>query len=271
MKFLLIISFLLVSIYGFSQADVIPPLKAKDSFELQTNPVFKKDSLVIIPRETKLDSSSFIVNNKIDKKLLNRYKISVFYYSNAKSRYPYYVKQWNAPIVIYMDKALPKQLRKSVKLFISNFEGIDNLNITITKNKNKANYYIKPTDKIFINKSYIFENYYEEERFAFNNGDYVILPSENQQIQGCILELNLNTHLSIDILESNLKQLFFLSLGRFFVIHNDRDVTSYLSPFYEPQNNLSMSDLTMLKIHYSHIYEFPTTSTEFNNLLKANQ
>ncbi|WP_298899201.1 hypothetical protein [uncultured Psychroserpens sp.] len=251
--------------------DVTQILKAKDTFELRTNPTFKSDSLVIVKRKTIIDPSKYATNNKFDIKTLNRYRVSVFYYTNSKTNHTYYAKQWNVPILIYIDKSFPKQLKKSLKQFLSVFDSVDNLNISITSNINKANYYVKPTKKLFTNNSYKFENEIDKKKFAFNNGDYTILSSGDEKIKGCILELNTHLEVDIKILENNLKQLFFLSLGRFFVIHRDKDISSYLCPTYQFQDHISPSDLNILKMHYNYIYEFPVSDTEFSKLTKLKQ
>lgn len=266
MRSLVGIALLLINIeFCFSQIDVSSILKSKNSFKIETNASLNKDSLVIVKEKTVINQHYLDYQN--DYKTHYRYMTTVFYYTDSKSNHTYYTKQWHSPIIIYLDKKIDNELRKSFIAFLTNYKNINNLEIAITKNIDKANYLIRPSNAAFKAKTYSFKNEIDKSNFVFNNGNYTIIPGGNQSIKGCILELN--TDKNSELVKKNLNQLFFLSLGRFFVIPYDTNETSFVSQNYQAQNTLSELDLKILKIHYNHIYDYPINRDTFLKLVSS--
>ncbi|WP_179345135.1 hypothetical protein [Winogradskyella ursingii] len=241
---------------------ILQPLK----FEKVKNSIYEKDSLVILKEKIIFDKEVF--RDSLAQDALRTHNISVFYYTNKNSKNPYNLYQWTAPVIVHFDKSIPKYLKENLITFIKNFENIPNLTISITKNIDDANYLIKSSDEEFNLDSYKFKSEEEKEKFAFNNGSYKMTKGGFSRIKSCVLKINTN-HDKKTIQEKSLKQLFFLSLGRFFPIRIFKDKTSLISPIYENSDTLSKHDLLILKIHYNYIFHESINSTEYNKILST--
>jgi hypothetical protein len=170
--------------------------------------------------------------------------------------------------VVYFDKSISKSLKVKLLAFFDNFKNIKNLNISVTRNIDNANYLIKSSNEKFSAENYNLKTEREKENFAFNNGSYNITRGGFSRIKSCILKINTNSN-KINIQEKTLKQLFFLSLGRFFSVAYFRDNQSLISPIYVNSDSVSKLDLLILKIHYNYIFHESINSSEYKNILRT--
>lgn len=246
------------------------PIDSQKITDPKTNIVITSVDTLIVVKKNSIDLSGFDLTSKDSKEFLLRYMLSIFYCCNENSTQTYSLLQWNTPINVYFDKSIPKEIKKNLKHFINQLNNIPNLTISVSKKVKNANYLITKSGKTFSfsRELYKFESKEEEQNFAFNNGDYIPLVDRNNKIYGCILELNPENILDNTVFESNLKQLFFLSLGRFFLNVKKNEEHSFFNFKYNLNNDVSPEDLELLKFHYQNIYPQKIDLNVFREILK---
>lgn len=278
MKTIVRIIIVFASTFAFSQDSLSDVLKYRKSFvsiKESKNNINGNDYIILsndtlIAKKPILSFDHLKINNKEQRLFLNRYKEFMFYYSTETSKTVYYLIQWRAPVIVYIDKTIPKKIAKNFKTFYSQLNDIPNLTIRFTNNPDEANYLIKTSDKEFefSETVYSFETEEEKEKFYFNNSNYYYRSDGHNQIYGCILEININ-NLPENVIESNLKQGFYLSLGRFLINPYFSKEKSLLDTKYVSAETINPFDIDILKLHYSVLYEQKINGTDFDKLVKT--
>jgi hypothetical protein len=192
-----------------------------------------------------------------------------FAVSNNKLKSEFELKQWNAPIVVYFDKQIPKPVVKQFETFYNQISSLEHLRIGFTSNIKKANYYIKTTSESInaYNEDFKFDSEIERENSYFTGATYLLDTDDNNKFYNGILTINIERGKSNMAILKQLKQLFFLSLGNFdtgFKI----DESSLLSNNYKNTDTFSKFDLDLLKLHYSIIYPQKIDDRTFSKLMK---
>src|SRR5690606_7114359 len=109
--------------------------------------VLNKTDTLYPKYKTDVDLSYLNASNYSTENIIGRYKILAFQFTTAKSKKIYELKQWNTPIIVFMDDNLPKEVIKKFKTFYSQIKGIPNLSISFTNNLENSNYFIKTVSK----------------------------------------------------------------------------------------------------------------------------
>jgi hypothetical protein len=265
MKKILFIVFIFTYCFALSQND---NLKHRIEFTADSEYSNSQTNKVVLSNKVLYAKTRepYLFNDSIFKlkKTLRLYKSLVFRHKDELL-----LKQWNTPIIIYFDKKIPKTVIENFSQFYSQLNNIKNLNISFTKNIEKANYYIQSTNKN-INAypdTYTFKS--EEERInsILTGATYSLITDKNNKFYAGILTINISNKDDLAILKQ-LKQLFYMGLGNFYSSKKfDRD--SLLSDKYEKVDYISNFDLTLLKMHYINIYDQKITREIFNNLIKS--
>lgn len=271
--FLFIFVFHFISIGQNTYSDIVKP---RLSFVSNKSESTDSSKIVVLNNDTlyaKYDTYgdlSFLKDTSYsDKKIIRDYQNSLFRYSHENSKNVIILKQWNSPIVIYLDKELPKKVRKQFESFFSQVKGIDNLNISFTKDIEKANYYIKVVDEPVngYKDDYEFESEEERNEFVFTGANYNLLTDNNAKFYSGILEINPESKDEFQMLKQ-LKQLFFFSLGQFTLNYYSSQENRLRSDSYNNSEHISDYDLDLLRIHYKIIYDRKINGTTFQNLMK---
>lgn len=227
--------------------------------------VLKRDTLYApLKEEPNLD---FVESSRERRKLVYNYEAQVFRLTTEKSKTVYRLKQWSVPIIVYIDKDIPKEIRNDFITFFSQIKNIDNLSISFTSKLKDANYYIKTsTETINI---YGDDDDFETEEERLNStyyaGTYRLITDDNYKLHAGVLKVNLNDIPNDTKLLRQLKQLFFMSLGNFYLL-NYYPEDSLLSEKYKNNDEFSIADINMLKMHYSIVYEQIINGSMFNKL-----
>lgn len=227
--------------------------------------VLKRDTLYApLKEEPNLD---FVESSRERRKLVYNYEAQVFRLTTEKSKTVYRLKQWSVPIIVYIDKDIPKEIRNDFITFFSQIKNIDNLSISFTSKLKDANYYIKTsTETINI---YGDDDDFETEEERLNStyyaGTYRLITDDNYKLHAGVLKVNLNDIPNDTKLLRQLKQLFFMSLGNFYLL-NYYPEDSLLSEKYNNNDEFSIADINMLKMHYSIVYEQIINGSMFNKL-----
>ncbi len=259
----------MIAFKGFSQGALEKRPLTIYSFDKTENPFFMQDSLVISKSEKKFNSEIFKQFGENANYYLYTYSNSVLLNRYSKGKKRNYIYQWMSPILIYFDKSIPKPLKKSLTSLVEQIEeqDIQNLSISFVKDKHDANYLIKPTTKAY-DVDFSFKNEEERKAYVFNSGRYKLMVGSAKKPRGCILEMNFNNGLPMEVMKKNLNQLFFLSLGRFRLFENLEYQHSFINASYQYSEQLNELDLAMLKIHYNVIFNSPLTKKQFKKIIK---
>lgn len=201
--------------------------------------------------------------------LFKRYRMMIFRFSNSKSKTVHYLKQWSTPIVIYIDKNLPKTIREKFKDFYAQLKNIPNLNITFTNNFDRANYYIKTTSKEVngYSEDYEFRSEKARENSILTGANYNLYKDKNEKHYAGILKIKISNSKSNEMRLKQLKQLFFMSLGQFST-GLSVPKNSLLHRSYDNSDTIISHDLDYLKLHYGTIYSQKIDGTTFEELIK---
>lgn len=236
-----------------------------------TNPfqyvVLKTDTLYV-KYNTYNDLSHLSDTLTANKKFLNKYLYTIFRLTDEYSEKPLIIKQWNCPIIVYIDKNLPRNVRKGFQNFYSQLNGIENLEIVFTNKLENANYYIKVVDQEANGYSSNFEFKSEEEKndFMFTGATYILKKDANSKLYSCILKINIEGKNEIQLLKQ-LKQVFYFTLGQFSYTYRENP-DSLLGNSYIDSERMGDFDLYLLKTHYKIIYDEKINGTKFKKLIK---
>ena len=157
-------------------------------------------------------------------------------------------------MVIYLDKKIPTQVRKDFIFFVSLLPKHPNLKISITKNYNEANYYIKHTSEFIENKT----------TDSLSQITYNLITDNTYKMIGGVLKMNCQSLGSLDNQKKILRQYFFLSLCQFFLKNNIESENSLLSKKYILSNTLANYDYVLFISHYNYYNKVPMKFDQFN-------
>ena len=264
-----------VSITLLSQTNLDQFFKPRLLFGSQENRTDTNTEIIVLETDTlyNLNTNSydleFLNDSLYSKNFLQLYNVMGFGESNNKSKSEYKLRQWNAPIVIYFDKQIPKSIIKDFEKFYNQINHLENLEIRFTSNIKKANYYIKTTseDIIAYSKDFKFDSELERENHYFTGANYFLNTDGNNKFYNGILNINIERGKNNIAILKQLKQLFFLSLGNFYLGFKV-DESSLLNNDYLNSQTFSTFDLDLLKLHYSIIYPQKIDDGAFNKLIK---
>lgn len=214
----------------------------------------------------------YLIPDRYDDPLMLRYyQRMVFCYLKDNPPIVYNLMQWNEPIVIYMDKEFPKAVHESFKTFISNLrvDEITHLNISFTNRLKHSNYHIKSTKEPIngYDKDYKFDSEEERTNDLLTGSTYNLITDASNKFYGGILQIHTESFETNAYITKRLKQLFYKSLGNF-VADNYIDTNSLSHNNYDNSETISEFDITILKIHYSLIYNQKINYAKFKELLK---
>ncbi|OBX19689.1 MULTISPECIES: hypothetical protein [Bizionia] len=214
----------------------------------------------------------FLLSQHYDNKLMLRYyERIVFCYLTPNPPIVYNLMQWNEPIVIFMDKDFPKDVREKFETFISNLQlrEINHLDISFTKKLKNANYHIKSSDIPINGYKPDFKFDTEEDRLndILTGSVYTLATDGNNKFYAGVLKIHLKSFKTNVDITKRLKQLFFKSLGNF-VADNYKETTSLLHHNYDNSEAISEFDMNILKIHYAIIYEQKVNGATFKKLVQ---
>ncbi len=255
-----------------SYTDIVKP---KLSFTYNKSEATNPSQYVVLKKDTlygtykTYDDLSHLTDSLFsNRKLLNRYQSAVFNYTNANSKKPRILKQWNCPVIIYIDKNLPRNVRKDFKNFYTRFNGIENLDIQFTNNLENANYFIQVVNENVngYNSDFEFDSEEEKINFLFTGATFNLQTDANYKLYSGILKINIEGKNEIQLLKQ-LKQLFYFSLGQFSYSFIDNP-ENLLSNSYVDSDSISDFNLYLLKIHYKIIYDEKINGTTFKDLIK---
>lgn len=278
MRFILFFLIIFISIKAECQESYSDIVKPRLSFVTDKNDATDLNEWVIIHKDTfysKYNTKhdlSYLDESLYSEDLYYYYEYLAFRFTDENSKKIHYIIQWAAPIVIYMDKELPESVRSQFEDFYSQIKGIENLKISFTSKLENANYYIKTTSKTIkgYNDDYTFTSEKEKQNHALTGGTYKLqIDDNNNKYYSCILTVNPSNKDEINLLKQ-LKQLFYMSLGNFF-ISESFDEESILSTKYDNDSKISELDLDILKVHYALIYDQKINSTTFKKLLELSK
>jgi hypothetical protein len=253
-------------IYSFAiaQNDVLKPRISFTTDSVSANPQAEKVILTDKVIYTQLNKP-YLFNDTLFKSpyILKIYKNFAF-----RNKPKYVLKQWNCPIVIYFDSEIPKNVIENFNTFYAQLNQVKNLNISFTKNFEKANYYIKSTSKKInsYSEKYKFKSEEERKNSVLTGATYHLNTDENNKFYSGVLTINITNKSDLELLKQ-LKQLFFLSLGNFYT-SNMGDKNSLLNKNYKKVDYISSFDINLLKMHYINIYDQKINRAIFNKLIK---
>ena len=136
------------------------------------------------------DLSVLTIWNKLlikNDSIIKLYKDIVFNNSNCGFYNPVYTQQWKTKIMVYLDKSIPKKIRKDFRRFFEQLNTIEHLQIDFTKNKEKANYLIKDTSEDLLAGM---DLYTKNESYPYSHVTYNLLTDINSKLFGGTLLIN---------------------------------------------------------------------------------
>ncbi|TYB76393.1 hypothetical protein [Bizionia myxarmorum] len=226
---------------------------------------------ILYPYSNNSADLNFLLPDNYDyNRMLGYYQRVVYCYLTDNPPIVYQLMQWSVPIVIYMDKDIPKDVQDDFKNFISKLQmdNIKHLDISFTKRFKNSNYHIKSTETAVngYDKNYEFDS--EEDRLndLLTGSTYKLVTDGNNKFYGGVLQIHLKSFQTNDDVTKRLKQLFYKSLGNF-VADNYIETNSLLHNDYDNSAEILDFDLNILKIHYSLIYDQRIYLADFRNLL----
>ncbi|WP_194852033.1 hypothetical protein [Nonlabens antarcticus] len=195
--------------------------------------------------------------------------------NDKDSKYRVPIIQWKEDIEIYLDKNLPKGLRKRFESHVNDsYRQIPNLLIDFTRHKNEASIAFINTDKAVyqINPESRKYKYYQKQ---FPDGlpfDHIKL-QQSSNFDGmrnpALVQINYDIINFEDAALKKMKHLFYLILTGFRP-SNYGNVGSFTTYGYENQEVIEEMDRDLLKMHYHVIWNKGPTYKDFISLTNPN-
>lgn len=199
-----------------------------------------------------IDVSNFDFS-KIDSKYSYTYRTHVYSFEkDYETRLT--PKHWGRPVVIYLDKKIPKEVRKDFMFFVSLLPKHPNLKISFTKKRNEANYYIKNTNEFIGN----------QKSDSLPQITYNLITDNTYKMIGGVLKMNCQSLGATENQKKILRQYFFVSLCQFCFRNNIESENSLLSRKYVLSDTLANYDMVLFITHYNHYNKVPMKFEEFN-------
>lgn len=212
---------------------------------------FEGDSLVLSggvnPREY-----SFPV---AEKKTIFDYELFAIM-DDPQSKTPHPLRHWMVPIIVYVDPAIDRRIKKDFQAFVNSFPVVDNLSIEITTKRAQANYFITYTDQQIIDRNK-----------TYTGITYQLLTDYRNKIYAATLAINPGQITTNEEQMRRLRLFFFNSLGQFCILSAPEN--SLFSEDYAPSGQFSAVDTSVLRFHYNFINDNPVTADIFKKLVRA--
>lgn len=277
MKFKLFYFIVFICFTAESQEKYTDIIKPRVSFVSEKAKSTDLTKWVVIDRDTfysKYKTNydlSYLDESLYAEELFFIYEYFVFQFTDENSEKAYNIFQWSTPIVVYLDKKIPETVRKQFEDFFSQINNIDNLRISFTSKLENANYFIKTSSKIINGYKDDFKFSSEEKRknSIYTGITFEMSTDNNHKYYSCILTINTSEKDDIKLLQQ-LKQLFFVSLGKFSVSESF-EKESLFSTNYDNNSKILDSDLDVLRVHYGIIYDREINGTTFKKLIKLSK
>ncbi len=271
MKKKLFYLFVCISNFVLCQNNVEDIVKPRLSFVSDKNIATDLSKIIVLEKDTlfskyKTYDLTFLNDSLYSEDFFFKYEYMVFQFTDENSKKIYHIQQWSTPIIVYLDKELPKTVRKEFEEFYSQIKGIKNLKISFTTKLENANYFVKATSKTVngYDNDYKFPDEESRRNNVLTGSTFKLQSDYNNKYFSGILTVN-PSEKDETLLLKQLKQMFFMSLGRFFV-SNEFEEESILSSKYVNSKVVSQSDLDILKVHYEIIYDQAINGTTFKKL-----
>ncbi|WP_178985520.1 hypothetical protein [Winogradskyella helgolandensis] len=247
-----------VSITSLNQED---KLKIKDYF------ITDNDTLVSLGNELTNAELKMFCKCYTNDSLVNKYREAVFRMAMDNGKYRK-SNQWNSDINIFIDKSIPRKVRKKFTEFYKPLTSINNLNLNFVSQVSEANYIIKESETLIENFESNITKY--GENHPLSKGEYKVITDKNHKFYGATLTVSIRELEDKTLIVPKLKQLFFLSLGQF-IINKTFPDTSLVSTLYNNSKIISEADLNLLNMHYFKIFDKEFTVKEFYRLLRESK
>ncbi|MTE25519.1 hypothetical protein [Winogradskyella ouciana] len=279
-KILVLIITTLVYQLSFSQSNLVLDFDEKKDYvsiksldkELKDKTedylIIDNDTLVNLNNRAKVDNLETFCKYFASEESFQKLISSIQYYYLKNSSIAHF-RQWNSEVITYLDKRIPRNIRKEFMNFFRQLDSINNFNMSFSNSLNKANYIIKFSDTVVPNLKTKKKKY--NENHPLSKGNYRVLVDNDDKIYGCYMYVDRSLLDNEDLLLKKLKQLYFMSLGQF-TYRKNISKKSLLNPEYIDTSKLSNYDKNLLSTHYYKIY--PKTFDRFdlmrlNNLAKS--
>ena len=153
------------------------------------------------------------------------------------------MKYWKEDVKIFFSKSISKKVIREVMGFTHYLDiNVDSLVISKVKSKEEANYIIYH-DSDFEYDSNLKNN---------SSSNYWVYWNKKNQLNKGFLRISKERLFSEKLEVVKIKELFISSLGWFLPNNKRFDCNSYFSGCYTENNKISLSDLEILKYHYSY-------------------
>lgn len=248
-------------------------------FQLNLRKDYSKIIKTITPKSSLRNTKSIIVDSSfaiIDTSYFHFFKnfkafnnnIHNYHKDHAFNSININLKHFKVPVVIFFDRGFSKNQINNFKKFVLSFPKIENLEISFTKDIEKANYFF---DIVNYNVSAYkkeqieeYETYADKSKLTFLNMAFTNLQDLNNKLISCHYLINESILNDSDFL-SKLKKGFYISLARL----NPKPIApnqSILGLGFNENNILSSYDGQMLKFHYELMYDFKINIETFEFL-----
>ncbi|HET8809876.1 MAG TPA: hypothetical protein VFM65_06365 [Flavobacteriaceae bacterium] len=262
MKRFLYIFVLMFSAQPCLAQDTLVHISLKSYKQLYDEPLTKEDSLnfkfmgndtlVLVKNYTRPKGVRVPYEPK-DSIFLKYYKKVAFVQKGENPDSTETMKYWKDDIKLFFSKSVSGKTRREVMRFAETIdEHVDSLSISEVRNIEDSNYVV-----------YFSDDYeYEPKLRRSYNSDYYIYWNGNSQIYRSAIKINTKQFFNEKMRGERIKEMFFLSLGRFVQI-DDFACESYFANCYSKNKHLTPLDMELLKYHYSYGICKGTTREKF--------
>ena len=231
------------------------PLTKSDSL----NFMFRNGDTLVMVKDYKRSKGVREPYEPKDSTFLEYYKKVAFIEKRNSPDSTETMKYWKDNIKLFFSKNIPGKTVREVMKFAETLDEItDSLNIYKVRNVQDSNYVVY----------YSGDYEYEPELKYRNNSNYYIYWNGKSQIYRGAIKINTETFFNEELRTERIKQMFFLSLGRFVRV-NDFACESYFSNCYSEEKKLTPLDIELLKYQYSYGICKGTTRESFEKQHKA--
>lgn len=227
--------------------------------------ILDNDTLVNSNRALLFDNNQQFCEYYKSNEYFNNYNAAVSYELLKKSDRIAVSKQWNSEIFVYLDKSIPKKLRKKFTSFFKQIDSINNFKLSFSKSIDQANYVIKVSDSTITNYKTDTREY--DETYTYSRIKCNLLRDKDNKIYGAITLVDASLLNNKPLMLKKLKQIFFISTGQFNQV-NFAPSESLLSPDYIDSIKIAEFDINFLKTHYFKIYSRPFNKLDAFKLSK---
>ncbi|WP_412561015.1 hypothetical protein [Winogradskyella sp. MIT101101] len=279
-KILVLIITTLVYQLSFSQSNLVLDFdEKKDYVSIKSLDKELKDKIrdyIILDKDTLVNLSGKVEIKDVEKfcKYFKKNEsirdlINAIQFELPKNRKLAETKQWNSKIIVFIDKNIPRKLKKNFITFFKQIDSVNNFELSFSKSLDDSNYVIKVSDTLIPNFKTDSKDF--DELSPYSKATYNLISDNNNKFYSGTLLIDESVLNNEELSLKKLKQMFFMSLGPF-VSRKSLPTESLLHSKYVNSNKLSEFDINLLRSHYFKIYPRPFTRPdliEFNNKAKS--